>query len=267
MTYIPEFDQYVDSTLGKARFGSLSEYELGKIGLLSKDGESRVVTLPMQQRQQTTQSQIHIKINADGTATGNESSTYQGFPDLAMRFRLADIGQNYKSKVVESVLTSKFQSGSGEYQHSDLQDLSKPLTTTMNYTLTDVFEPDNEGTLKLPNGANMYGIDAYILSDFDRSKLNNYAFLPLKANLDTEWQYELPENMTIVQMPKNVDFSNHVGHYQAQYQATGNKIVVKRSYENLADTAYLSAEFYPEMQALNKKIKSDFNKMVTYKMK
>lgn len=267
ITYIPSLDKYVDSTIGVAPFGTLADVETGKPALITHDaqGQGKLVTLPMQSKENHANETISIKLLPNGNAEGSNQAQYQGSLDIISRQRLMSVNPSLYNQVIKSYLQNTNQIGEGSISFSDPRDLNKAFTATTNYRLTDVFDSEESSAFVLPLGAGAsFGVTPNLLDSWTMTNTRNNAFTLPNATINSTWHYQLPNNIKVTRIPKNVSFSNELADYKVTYQHQSNEITVNRVLSFKWQKPTIPADKYPLMQELNNQVHRDFKRPVVY---
>lgn len=136
LTYLPEFDQYADSTAGVAPFGTLTAAEYGKPAAVADETGSGLRTLPLvaaeanEERLQTT-----AELMTDGTVKGRSTTTASGPFSITLRLAAAGIEANGRQQMAAKQLRSLGWAGEGNFDFDPPRD---HLTPT--YTVSGSFE-------------------------------------------------------------------------------------------------------------------------------
>lgn len=267
ITYIPSLDKYVDSTIGIAPFGTLADVETGKPALITRtsQGQGKLVTLPMQFNDNRANETVLIKILPNGNAEGGNQTQYQGSLDVISRQRLMNINPSLYNQVIKAYLQSTNQIGEGSISFSDPMDLTTPFTSTTNYRLTDVFDNEESSAFVLPLGVTAsFGVTPNLLDTWTMTDARNSAFTLPNATINSTWHYQLPSNIKVTRIPKNVSFSNELADYKVTYQHQNNEITVNRVLSFKWQKPTIPSDKYPLMQELNNQIHRDFKRPVVY---
>lgn len=267
ITYIPKLDKYVDSTIGVAPFGTLADVENGKPALITQNsqGQGKLVTLPMQLKENRADETISIQILPNGNAEGSNQSQYQGSLDIISRQRLMSINPSLYNQVIKNYLQNTNQIGDGSLSFSDPRDLNKPFTSVTNYRLTDVFDTEESSAFVLPLGSGAsFGVTPNLLDTWTMTDSRNTAMTLPNATINSTWHYKLPNNIRVTRVPKDVAFSNELADYKVNYQHKNDEITVNRVLAFKGQEALIPADKYKLMQELNTQIHRDFKRPVVY---
>lgn len=208
---------------------------------------------------------ISIKLLPNGNAEGSNQAQYQGSLDIISRQRLMSVNPSLYNQVIKSYLQNTNQIGEGSISFSDPRDLNKAFTATTNYRLTDVFDSEESSAFVLPLGAGAsFGVTPNLLDSWTMTNTRNNAFTLPNATINSTWHYQLPNNIKVTRIPKNVSFSNELADYKVTYQHQSNEITVNRVLSFKWQKPTIPADKYPLMQELNNQVHRDFKRPVVY---
>ncbi|NOT64643.1 MAG: DUF3857 domain-containing protein [Methylotenera sp.] len=267
ITYLPDFDLYVDSTTsGLAPFGVLPPSEYGKTVLLTDDGtgKAKLVTLPTAN---AAQNQAHVvtkvTLSKDGTLKGKSKTENTGVYDAIARSIFSNVNKGAESQFAGQVLTMTGQQGTGSYSFADIRDLTKPFGFTGQFELPNYVQMSGPSAMRIPVGlGNINGITR-ILRDAALPKRN----FPMTAGGGYEEEVTtltMPEGTKIISLPKPVTKENALGRYQSTYTEKGNTITVKRAMTYTLGKAVIGPDEYPLYQELGKAVYQDFNAQILF---
>lgn len=267
ITYIPQFDKYVDSTIGLAQFGSLADLEAGKPALLTQDikGRGKLVSLPLQLQDNKADEVIEIELLPNGDAKGMNQAQYQGSLDIISRQRLMSIQPSLSGQVIKNYLQQTNQIGEGSVSFTNPNDLTQVFKTATSYQLTDVFDNEESSAFILPLGAGAsFGVTPNLLDSWTTTYTRNNALTLPNATIKSTWHYKLPSNLKITRIPKDVNFSNELADYEVKYQQEAGAITITRRLAFKWQQPTIPASKYALLQALNNQIHRDFKRPVVY---
>ena len=241
--------------------------ETGKPALITQDsqGQGKLVTLPMQLKENRVNETISIQLFPNGNAEGSNQAQYQGSLDISSRQRLMSINPSLYNQVIKNYLQNTNQLGDGSLNFSDPRDLNQAFTTVTNYQLTDVFDTEESSAFVLPLGAGAsFGVTPNLLDSWTMTDTRNTAMTLPNATINSTWHYKLPSNIKVTRIPKNVAFSNVLADYKVNYQHNNDEITVNRVLSFKWQQALIPADKYKLMQELNTQIHRDFKRPVVY---
>ena len=266
ITYVPEFDLYLDSTSPYARFGQLPAGDLDAPVVHSADGKVARTPASSSGLPRGNVTEMELTFAADGNAEGMLRITPRASDEISWRGRLNSLnGQNRRSYEA-ALMASASMEGSGKLEFIGApQDLSRPFALDYRFTALDQADFANAGGLLLPQ---MPGIgsmrDSYKSA---RAERNDVPFAcPVTSQQET-YRLHFPEGVSIIALPRDVDFSNAAGSYQSNWQRDGQIVtVVHRLRENAVngDDKLCQPQDYPHFRELYRQARRGFRAQVVY---
>ncbi|KGE06918.1 transglutaminase [Burkholderia gladioli] len=224
ITYLPEFDLYVDSTAMLARFGVLPSSELGKRGLVAGTDKQAgsLRTLPLgDPAHDTVRVTRRVAMQADGTLQGSGQIDNEGIFDLNARSVFASLPPGMEAQVAERVLALTGQDGTGTYHYADVRDLGKPFVYGSAFRLPEYALLPGPGAIPVPVGL---GSINGIASTFDAAGLETrQTSIAIAARHVVETTIvTLAPGVRVPRLPKPVAIDSPLGSYRASYRHDGS---------------------------------------------
>ncbi|WP_082720149.1 DUF3857 domain-containing protein [Burkholderia sp. MSMB1835] len=267
ITYVPEFDVYLDSTAGTARFGTLPFNEQGKQALLTGIGnaESRLIVLPVAHADADTVTvTTRTTLDPSGTVRGNSKVDNRGEYDWIARSVFARLPAGSEPVFAQAFLTASGSEGTGRYRHGDIGDLRTAFTFSSVFELPDYTPLPGPGAMRVPRG--LSGFDT-VASAFDwTGPTKRNTPLLFKAGRFSEiTKLELPTSMKVLSLPKPVTVTSSFGTYTSSYAMEGSTVSVTRTLELNSPRPYLQPDEYPEFRRMARSIKHDLAAQIVYR--
>jgi hypothetical protein len=156
ISYIPQFNLYVDSTAQFAVFGELPALERGKLALiLGGPGiPAKLVTLPVTLAIPDVATAVtHEVLSADGTITGHTDIHNSGFYEMTDREEYDGITPGTTATMATLAMQDYGQLGSGDYSTTtDPRNLTKDFTFSPHFSLPSYAALPGPGTMPIPLG-------------------------------------------------------------------------------------------------------------------
>jgi hypothetical protein len=123
LSYLPEFDFYVDSTAEVAPFGTLLAGEYGKPVAVADEARAGLGTLPLVAAEENEETlQTTAELMADGTVSGRTTTTATGPFSITLRLAAAGIEASGREKMAATQLTRLGWAGKGSYDFDPPRD-------------------------------------------------------------------------------------------------------------------------------------------------
>ncbi|ASL42078.1 hypothetical protein bAD24_I01220 [Burkholderia sp. AD24] len=266
ITYIPEFDVYVDSTAGTARFGVLPFNEEGKRALLTGLGDERshVVTLPLAHADaDKVIVRTEIMLDTLGTVRGNSEVKNRGEYDWIARSTFARLPAGSESVFAQLLLTTSGVDGTGNYIHGDVNDLWNAFSFSSVFELPDYAPFPGPGAMRVPRG--LGGLNN-ISSAFEGlgSDRRRTPYLFKGGYFSEVTKVDLPIAMRVLSLPKPASVTSAFGTYTSSYALEGRTVTVTRTLELTSRTPYLQPDECPALKEMAVSIKRDLAAQIVY---
>ena len=226
ITYVPSLDMYLDSTSKYTSFGTLPISDLDKpviLTALNKLGH----TPKMRKEDYEINSEIKMKINADGSIDGFSRNYFKGSVASSYRSSRVAHAEEDPQTTINRILQSTGQTGTGELKATDPFDTDKPYFVDAKFKLDPVTNFPGPAALKIP-----MGVSVNLILEESQSK-------PLaKRDIPHVWypsiyreRYEIdfPEKTKITRIPSNMSFHKADIQYDSTYRLDRNKLYVTRT--------------------------------------
>jgi Domain of Unknown Function with PDB structure (DUF3857)/Transglutaminase-like superfamily len=136
LSYLPEFDLYADSTAGVAPFGTLPVTEYGKPVALAVEPGASLTHLPLVATEENEETlQTTAQLSADGTVSGQSTTTASGPFGIRLRQLAASIEEKGREQMAATQLRSLGWSGKGSFEFEPPRDGPAPT-----YAVSGSFE-------------------------------------------------------------------------------------------------------------------------------
>jgi transglutaminase-like putative cysteine protease len=231
ITYIPQFNVFVDSTAEFAPFGVLPTLERGKQALITGAPgiPSRLVVLPLISAGVPDMARVvtTARLGADGTVSGGSVVTDSGREELEDREAFAEIdpgtGQDEAARLMERYNVQ----GVGSMSGGDPNDLSKKFGYDTSFTMPGYATVPGPGTMPIPPGVPSFNALAGLI---------RYTSLPVRTmpipcaprNTEEVTNLALAPGMRVKSLPVPTHFANAIGRYDAVYTMHGATVTADR---------------------------------------
>lgn len=264
ITYVPQFDLYLDSTAQFAEFGTLHPALMGKPTLIVQSGEihSAPKTSP---KHDYTVTHTKLKLKPDGSIVGTSNYEPHGFYTVTSRAAQFTYENRDTQTVVDSLLQRFQETGTGDMVHGDPTDLSKKWMVVSNFKLDPV--------INLP-GPSAFAIPAGLTPSYIRTAAKN------KPYTDRRYPYEcgsgkhvehievaIPSSIKVSRIPEGRTVVTGNQTYRSTYQLKGNKVLLTRelSTDYKADVCKPSLGMTEALQLVGSELKADMRSQIFVK--
>jgi transglutaminase-like putative cysteine protease len=231
ITYIPQFNVFVDSTAEFAPFGVLPTLERGKQALITGAPgiPSRLVMLPLNSGPvpDTARMVTTARLGSDGTVTGGSVVTDSGREELEDREDFSNIDPGTGQNAAAGLMERYNVQGIGSLSAGDPNDLSKTFSYDTSFVLPGYAVVPGPGTMPIPPGVPSFNALASLIRDTALPART----MPIPcAALDTGevTKLALPPGLRIKTLPVATHFVNALGRYDAVYALRGKTVTADR---------------------------------------
>jgi transglutaminase-like putative cysteine protease len=266
ISFLPEFDVFVDSTVGVARFGVLPVQERGKPALLTDDGNgsAKLVTLPPTDRtHDTVQVETRLAVDGEGTIAGGSKVAQTGVFDVAARQIFMGIPEAMKPQFAARLLAMTGQSGTGTFVHGDLRDMSNAFEYSTRFTLPNAVPVPGPGALTVPVAlGSLSGI--YSVFEHMVAPRRDFPIVMVSGRREETTVLTLPESVSVSQLPRAVVIESALGHYESSYAQDGHTLTIRRLLELKLPSPVVGADDYQQLRALAAGVNRDLRAQIVY---
>jgi len=225
ITYIPAWDQYLDSTAEMAPYGLLPDDQIDKPTLITALGLIGHTPKPNIDLNKVVTG-ISMTILNDGRIQGSAHSTYNGSAEISARYKFEGVTTTLSEKMVTNQLAKFRQTGEGKLKSTSVYDLDKPLVTDSEFTLDAVSNFPGPGAMTVPVGL-APGELAIIANDRPPEKFTNPYRCATKT-ISEGYVIEFPKNVKVTRIPQDVKYKKGGIQYDAGYSLKDNNVSVVR---------------------------------------
>ena len=226
ITYIPQWDLYLDSTQDLAPFGVLPTAVRDKLTTLAALGRmGRTPNLSAEENRRITHARLAV--SKDGTVTGEATTQYFGNQDYAARAKFSGyVGQSRES-MVRSHLGQFNEIGKGSYEPSDVYDMDTPMIVKSRFELLPMSNFPGPGAMTVPVGLAPGDLALRAYSS-PRDEVRR-PFTCASIYIEESYEVVFDEAIQVTRIPVNISYQNARMRYTATYERNGPKVIVKRA--------------------------------------
>jgi len=265
ITYIPEFDLFLDSTSPYARFGQLPEGDLGAPVLLTRTA-TLARTPENDARRNGNGLEVGFRFDAQGNLAGQTVQQPSAVTEIGMRSSFARLNAQNRARVEESIMASSGFDGTGALTLlGDPQDLVRPFNYRYDFHASDYVDFSVVGGMPLPDAPGAESVrDIYATT----SAPDNQAPFYCTDNVREEtYRLEFPAGVPIVAIPRSQRFANPAGEYTLDWSREGQVIVARHRLHQRAlrgPQALCQPGDYAAFRALYQQVRRGFRGQVVY---
>jgi transglutaminase-like putative cysteine protease len=265
ITYLPDFDLFVDSTPGILPFGVLPPSESGKRALVVDlgNGKPGFRTLPLPSpKTDWLESRGEFTIAEDGTITGTMKTRSHGVHEAGERQAMKNIPKGELPRLAERMLGG---AGTHTMEVGDPLDFAKPFELSGTVRLPTYLKVPGPGAISLPSGLNRFNptIPQFVQLTTMQDRTSPFG-CPTPGRSTDVWTLTLPATIKITALPRDVAITNKFGSYGTSYAQAGNTLTRTRTLVLEYPGAVCGVADYPEMRAMAMKIAQDLRAPIAY---
>ncbi|MFT4248524.1 MAG: DUF3857 domain-containing protein [Pseudomonas sp.] len=265
ITYIPEFDLYVDSTNPYARFGQLPASDLGAPVVHTLDG--KVARTPandgrLNRYLARTEYRFDDAGNVSGTTTLDSGQT----GEVGMRAMFVQLNAQNRKRIEESIIAQSGFDGSGELVlQGDPLDLDAPFNYSYRFQARDYVDFSVVGGMALPD---MPGAEsARGLYASASAEANQAPFYCNDSLREETYVLHFPDGVPVIAIPRGSRFRNRAGEYSVEWRREGQNVTAVHRLHRLAvhgANAICRPEDYPAFRELYQQVRRGFRGQILY---
>ncbi|MGE6332505.1 DUF3857 domain-containing protein [Stenotrophomonas sp. NPDC077659] len=265
ITYVPEFDLYLDSTSAWARFGQLPDGDLGAPVLRTRDA-SLARTPANDPQRNATAMDVRFTFDAQGNLRGETVPKLSDNAQIRVRTQFAQLNAQNRARAEEQIMAASGFDGRGQLQIQGVPvDLTRPFGYRMTFQAEDYVDFSVPGGMAVPDppgGESVRGLYA------TASAPANEAPFYCNASLREEtYRLQFPGSVPIIAIPQSQHFSNAAGDYRVDWRQEGQEVIVRHRLQQNAvrgSDALCQPQDYPAFRALYREVRRGFRGQVLY---
>lgn len=263
ITYIPEFDLFVDATQDRAPFGVLGSEVRGKPAVLERSG--KVINTPAANRQsERVITDVTLDVDDDGYIHGTAKVNYFGdYATSARRFFDFFDDEDERSTIADHFYDYR-EAGVGQFTKvDDVRKLRDPMTMESTFILDPVSNIPGPGAMRLPVGLSPGRI--YNLGSWRPTSESKFPYPCQSEYIEKNYLVTFPEGVRITHIPESVDATYGSDTYTASYeQISDTTLKVKRVFISNLSNRVCSYKDYQEWVNLFPIIRRDIISQIFY---
>lgn len=265
ITYVAEFNLYLDSTNPWARFGQLPGADLGAPVLLTR--EAKLARTPdNDELRNNTSLNVEFVFDKAGNMRGQTERKLGEVDEIDLRGYFSQLNQQNQARVEETIMASSGIDGRGEIAlHGDPFDLKKQFGYSYRFKAEDYVDFGVVGGMTVPTPPG--GKSFRTLYSTTSAPTNETPFYCTAQRYDETYRLQLPAGVPIIAIPKNQQFNNAASEYRVTWQMAGRQVVVNHWLQMNAirgKDALCQPQDYPAFRELFQQVRRGFRGQVVY---
>lgn len=263
LNYIPEWDQFVDSTNPSLPFDRLSMGLSDKPVLLVTDFIPNQKTPAMKSGDNRQEVQSTMKIQSDGSVLGDVYIKLSGYSAITARKAWRHATKEQEDEWLERTFSSQNKVGIATMKKDDPLPLLSDFNYSFEFTRPELIQSKGTGGFyiaPLVNGPR--GVFTYL--NYSTEEIEGYDVACGNGYSIERLVYEFPENMKILAKPDNFEINENHIHFMATYELEGNKLKVLREINDESPANVCSASLMNKQRQTLMKITENVKQQVIY---
>ncbi|WP_406706531.1 DUF3857 domain-containing transglutaminase family protein [Sodalis sp.] len=265
ITYVPEFNLYLDSTNPWARFGQLPEGDLGVPVLLTRNAKLARTPSSDEQRAKSALS-VDFVFDKAGNMQGETKRRLSEVEEINLRGYFSELNRQNRAYIETSIMSSSGIDGSGQVvMSSSPLDLQKQFGYSFRFKADDYVDFGLVGGMTIPNPPG--GESFRTLYTTTTAPDNQTPFYCNAQRYDETYRLHLPTSVPIIAIPKDQMFRNVAGDYRVEWRHDGQQVTVNHRLQVNAirgKEALCQAQDYWAFRELFQQVRRGFRGQVVY---
>ena len=225
ITYLPQWDIYLDPTAERAPFGVLPYNELDKPTVLTGLGRLGRTPKPSA-KENAIKTSVTLKFQKDGQITGTSHTDYFGAEDIKARYKYEGAEGAYGERAAREQLSAARLAGAGSYKLSNVADLDKLFELETTFSLEPISNVPGPAAISVPMGLAPRELEQIA---FSKSIENPTKPVVCRSRTIEDTQtISFPPNVRIGLIPIGVEYKQGDIQYNVSYIKKDNQIEIKR---------------------------------------
>jgi transglutaminase-like putative cysteine protease len=266
ITYLPEFELFLDPTSETAPFGVLPYPLLSKSALVTRglDTGAGLKMLPdASPKTSTSDTLTTITISDDGTAKGQSTIRSTGAIEYVLRSVMASIPAGQEDQLARAAMASTGQQGEATLSFNDPRNLAEDFKIETEFTVQNAMLLPGPGALIVPTGVPSPSPIQDLARMVNQPEIT-FPMLCLGGEKVETTSLTLADNVKVTQLPRPVNVENKYGSYRATYEQDGQTINVERRLVVKMPGGLCKPEMYPQIRELGQSIGRDLRAQILY---
>ena len=255
ITYVPSLDMYLDSTSAFTRFASIPDADAGK-PVLQIDGGKLSHTPVAAAEMDMVFNRVEMTLMADGSLSGHAEIVTAGEPEARLRQMVSVVPANEKDKFVPRMLGTA-QKAEGTYASSDPHDLNQPFTLSATFEIKEAVNLQSPGAFPMPRGFSYGDVHHKVTTGGLNKETRGTPFKCGSGTVVEHFTLELPAEVKVSSLPKNVTHKEKSYWFEATYRQDGNKIIVQRKLVAQREREYCDPSMWEEVVRMSSVLTRD----------
>jgi hypothetical protein len=227
ITYLPEWDKFVDSTNSSLPFDRLNFSLSDKPVILVEDFKPNKRTPATQVGDNYQEIESSMKIHADGSITGDIDVKTKGQSAIELRKAWRHTTQEQQDQWLKKVFSSQHKIGSATMTKDDPKQLLSEFKYSLEFNKPDFILPEGiDGFYVHPLVDTPMAVHTFLV--YSKEEIEGYDVACNNGRSIERLIYDFPEGMKILAKPDDFEIDENHIHFKATYELDGNTLKVVR---------------------------------------
>lgn len=226
IAYVPSLDLYLDGTAEYTGIGELPAMDQEALGILVNRGNAEVVKLPLLSQDTRRETTTFARLRPDGSGEVELEAVAHGAtaPEWRRRYAAVDRQRERLSQDISNIVMGFQLNPGGGAVTVDVEDFDKPVRVAVKGKTETLARVDGE-RLSVHMTIRRRLTEQYASLAERRLPVR----LPVFGTEAADYELELPQGMTVVSGPEDVEFKSAFGEYKIKRSQLGRKVRVTSS--------------------------------------
>jgi transglutaminase-like putative cysteine protease len=264
ITYLPEFDLFVDSTDRLRPFGMLPGRVSDKPVMVTKRADPIMRTPPLTAEANWIDVTTEAVLDDDGSVNGKSRARMQGPYGDWLRETLADASQSQKNEWSTGWLHGIGLEGSSTLESDDPYALEEVFALTARFSTGSLLDLGQPGAFPVPE-SHLKSYSLKMLADDTLAATTDLNIVCNAWSAVERVSIALPDNIEILSLPPNVSETKGFLEYRSEYQMSEGKISILRRFTDRSPRGQCTPEETRDQRTIARAIKRDIQKLILYR--
>jgi transglutaminase-like putative cysteine protease len=255
ITYLPEFDTYVDATSATNSFGTIPSALLGKPALNVVTGKIHKIPTGTA-ADDAVINRVKLVVAEDGTVRASSEVWPEGQMESRLRERLRNVKPGEEDRVLTQWLGEGNQRGKGRISNPNPLDLNERFNLKAEYEMPGAVTLQSPGAFAIPRGLTFAPI-ATAVSIGNLMGPRRTSFRCSSTRREEHYDISLPPTVKIAAIPKDVTYADRHSSFEARYRQEGDRVLVSRKLVRERETEVCPPDLWEESEKLKAAIERD----------
>jgi transglutaminase-like putative cysteine protease len=266
ITYLPDFDLFVDSTSGFVPFGTLAGPLRDKQALVAGDAGMKPALLrtpPQDPGRDRVLVRTTAALAGDGSISGTNRVEFFGTEDPGARSAFGRIPAEQLARMGQQLLGATGQNGEAKLTVSELRDLKQPAWIAFDFSVPMRLNVPGPGALPQSVGITLASPATFVASIL-RQPERKQPFVCPGGTMEEQQELKLPDTVRITSLPAGADIKTDYGHYSASYEVKDGVLRFTRKLESRRPRTVCGEADFAELRKFANAVNQELRRQILY---